>query len=326
MSTSRVRLVLVVLLAGTSAVPAWAQRVSFERAFDVSKDAVLDVSTIRGRIDVSAGEGSRIMVRGTATVRVGITVPANAHAIARGVAANPPVQQERDTVRLRPPSGEDQLRAVTISYEVIVPAGTRVTTVSDSGAIAIRDVSGAVSVRTQSSAIALRDLGGAADVTTGSGAVTAWGVGGNMKVSTESSAITLRGLGAGLQARTQSGAIDATFRGRGDVDVETGSSAIDLVGVNGGLAVRSNTGRVRVSGTPSSPWRVIDGSGRVDLAIERSARFTLDANSDSSTVVVEGFTLDGRTAKGLAEGKVGGGGPLVQAATRNGAIRIRAGL
>jgi hypothetical protein len=317
---------IVVVLSGTSAVPAWAQRVAFERSFDVSSDAVLDVSTIRGRIDVSAGESGRIMVRGTATVRLGLTVPVNAHAIAKALAAKPPVQQEKDTVRLRPPVEEEQRRAVTISYDVIVPAGTRVTTVSDSGAVTIRDVSGAVSVRTQSSAIALRDLGGTADVTTGSGAVTADRVAGDMKVSTQSSVIALRGLGAGLQARTQSGAIDATFRGRGDVDVETGSSAIDLDGVNGGLSVRSNTGRIRVSGMPSSPWRVIDGSGRVDLAIERNARFTLDANSDSSTVVVEGFTLDGRTAKGLAEGKVGGGGPLVQAATRNGAIRVRAGV
>ena len=324
--TRRLSVVLVVILAGTSSVPAWAQRVSFERSFSVSGDAALDVSTIRGRIDVSAGAAGRIMVRGTATVRVGLTVPANAHEIAKALAANPPVQQERDTVRLRPPSEEDQRRAVTISYEVIVPKGTHVTAVSDSGAIAIRDVSGTVTVRTQSSAIELRDLGGTADVTTQSGAVTVWAVAGDMKVSTGSSAITLRGLGAGLRARTQSGAIDATFRGRGDVDVETGSSAIDLDGVNGGLAVRSNTGRIRVSGVPSSAWRVIDGSGRVDLAIEKSARFTLDANSDSSTVVVEGFKLDGKTAKGLAEGRVGGGGPLVQAATRNGAIRVRAGI
>jgi DUF4097 and DUF4098 domain-containing protein YvlB len=317
---------LGVLLTSTSAVPALAQRVAFERSFDVSNDAVLDVSTIRGRINVSAGEPGRIMVRGTATVRVGLTVPADAYAIAKSMAANPPVQQDKNTIRLRPPMEEEQRRAVTISYEVIVPRAIRVNIASDSGAITIRDVSGAVLVQTQSSAIDLRDLGGAADVATQSGAVNAWGVAGDMKVSTGSSPITLRGLGAGLRARTQSGAIGATFRGRGDVDVETGSSAINLDGVNGGLTVRSNTGRIRVSGVPSSAWRVIDGSGRVDLAIERSARFTLGATSDSSTVAVEGFMLDGKTAKGLAEGKVGGGGPLVQAATRNGAIRVRAGI
>jgi hypothetical protein len=326
MSMRRASFVLAVVLASTSAVPAWAQRVAFERSFDVSSDAAaLDVSTIRGRIDISAGQPGRITVRGTATVRVGLTVPANAHAIARALAVDPPVQQEKDTIRLRPPLEEEQRRAVTISYEVIVPAGARVTTVSDSGAVTIRDVAGAVSVRTQSSAIALRDLGGAADVTTGSGQVTAYGVAGDMKVSTQSSVISLRGLGAGLRARTQSGAIDATFRGRGDVDVETGSSAIDLDGVNGALIARSSTGRMRVSGIPAAAWRVTNGSGRVDLGIERSTAFTIDATSDSSTVVLEGFSLDGNKTKGTIVGKIGGGGPLVQAATRNGAIRVRAG-
>lgn len=326
MRTWPLPVVLGVILAGTSAVPAFAQRVAFERMFAVSGDAVLDVSTIRGRIDVSAGDPGRIMVRGTATVRIGLTVPVNAHSIAKALAANPPVQQEKDTVRLQPPIEEEQRRAVTMSYEVTVPQGTRVSTVSDSGAITIRDVTGAVSVRTQSSAIALRDLGGMADVTTGSGAVTAFGVAGDMKVSTGSSAIALRGLGAGLQARTQSGAIDATFRGRGDVDVETGSSAINLDGVNGALVARSSSGLVRVSGTPAAAWRVTNGSGRIELAIARRTAFAIDATSDSSTVVLEGFSLDGNRTKGTIEGKVGGGGPLVQAATRSGAIRVRAGI
>lgn len=56
--------------------------------------SVLDVSTIRGKIAVTAGEPGQIVVIGTATVRVDWSVPANAEALPRHVADNPPIQLE----------------------------------------------------------------------------------------------------------------------------------------------------------------------------------------------------------------------------------------
>jgi len=325
MRNSRSSAVLATLvgIGLTSAVPAAAQRLSFERSYDVPGEATLDVRTIRGRIDISAGETARVIVRGTATVRVGLDVPLNAYEIAKAVAANPPVQRDNDTIRLRPPTAEEEQRAVTISYEVTVPKGIRVISATDSGATSVRGVGGAVSARTQSSAITLADLGGKTDVTTGSGAISINGVGGDLTVTNESSGITLRNLGAGLRVRTQSGAVNATFIGRGNVDVETSSSLIDLSGVNGGLAAHSNSGSIRIAGVPAAPWRVTTGSSRIELGIDRNTTFTLDAKSDSSDVELEGVVVDGRTAKGVANGKVGAGGPLVQAASRSGRIRIR---
>src|SRR5262245_33533261 len=104
----------------TSTVPLAAQRFSFERALDATDQMTLDITTERGRIDVSAGEAGKIMVRGTVTVRVGLNVPIDAVAIAKRVAANPPVQRENMTVRLRPPVTDDERRAVTIAYDVTV--------------------------------------------------------------------------------------------------------------------------------------------------------------------------------------------------------------
>jgi hypothetical protein len=306
----------------TSTVPLAAQRFSFEQALDAPDQVTVDVVTERGRIDVSAGEAGKVMIRGTVTVRVGLNVPLDAVAIAKRVAAKPPVQRENDTIRLRPPDGDDERRSVTIAYEVMVPKGTRVVTRTDSGATSIREVSGPVSVSTESAAIDLRDLGGSAEIRTGSGGVRASSVGGAVNVSTESSSITLRNLGAGLRARTQSGALNVTFVGKGDVDVETGSSAIDLSDVNGGLSATSSSGAMRISGVPTSPWRVGGGSGRIELGIDRNTMFTLDARSDSSDVELDGFGVDGTTRKGVAAGNVRGGGPMVRAASRSGRIRV----
>jgi len=312
------------LLCLTSTVRLAAQRYSFEQTIDAPVETAVDIATTRGRIDVSAGEPGKVTIRGTVTVRVGLNVPLDAASIAKRLAANPPIQRENTTIRVRPPAGDAEQRAVTIAYEVVVPRATRVATRTDSGATSIRDVTGPVSVTTQSAAIDLRALGGSVEIRTGSGSVIASNIAGDVNVSTDSSRITLRNLKAGLRARTQSGAVNAMFVGKGDVDVETGSSAIDLSEVNGGLSAISNSGSMRISGVPTSPWRTSGGSGRIHLGIDRDATFTLEARSDSSSVALEGITIDGTTSKGTAVGKVRGGGPLVRAASRSGAIRIEA--
>jgi hypothetical protein len=149
------------------ATPALAQRFTFERTVAAGAGAALDISTLRGKIAISAGDADHILIRGTVTVRVGLDVPANAPALARQVADHPSIEQAGSTVRLRPPTDADSLRAVTISYEIRVPAKARVLAVSDSGAITVEGISGTLSAKTSSAAITLTRLGGEVDITTG---------------------------------------------------------------------------------------------------------------------------------------------------------------
>ena len=314
--------VLATALLLASALPASAQRVSFERSYTVGATPTLDVTTIRGKIDVSVETADRIVVRGTATVRLGLSSPTEAYELVKRVAANPPIEREGSTLRLRPPAAPEEQRAMTVAYAVSVPRGTVVRTNSDSGETTVAGVNGKVSVRTESASIRVRDLSGDADVTTQSGSVDADSVGGNLDVTTQSSRVSVRNLGAGLRVRTQSGAVEGTFRGPGNVDVGTGSSAIDLVGVNGGLTATSNSGRIRVSGLPTAPWQVTSGSGSFELDFDSNAKLTLDARSGSGSVRVDGSALQGSTSKGAASGTVGGGGPLVRANSRSGSIRV----
>ena len=180
----RILLGVIVFIAGGSA-PALAQRFTFERSFELSGPSAVDVRTIQGKIEVTAGEPGRIVVVGTATVRVDWNVPGNAADLARRVADNPPIRQDGQTLRLSPPSDPTDRRAVTISYQVRVPRETEVTATTESGETTIRGVSGAVTIQTQSGAITVMQVGGAAVVTTGSGAVTADGVAGSLSVTTK---------------------------------------------------------------------------------------------------------------------------------------------
>lgn len=321
----RIRAILagIVVVIATSATPAVAQRFPFDRSFDVTGPSTLDVSTIRGKIDIVAGKPGRIIVTGVVTVRVAWDVPANAVELAQQVAVAPPLERDRDTIRLRPPSDTAAQRAVTVSYQVQVPPNTEVRATSDSGATTVRGVTARVDVRTQSGAIDLGSLAGVVSVSSGSGAVTIDGVEGALTVTTVSSAFAGSGLGSSLRVRTRSGEVDAALTGAGDVVVETGSSAIRLRGVRGGLTATTQSGRVSVQGVPGRLWTATSGSSRVEMDVGKGAAFSIDARSRSGSVTVEGDTVQGSVAKRQVEGTVNGGGPLVQINSGSGAIRIR---
>jgi hypothetical protein len=313
----------VVFFSAAAAAPALAQRFPFERSFDVTDGATLDVSTIRGKIDVTVGEPGRVVVSGTVTARVGWNVVANGVEIARNVAANPPVEQVAQTIRLRVPDDPSVRRAVTVSYQVQVPENTKVVTVSDSGATTVRGVSGAVAVRTQSGAIELSRLGGSVDVTTGSGAVRVDTVSGPLSVNTSSSSFVGRSLGNSLRARTGSGSIDAELSGDGDAHVESSSSAIRIEGVAGGITASSSSGHISVNGVPGRPWTVRSGSGGVDVGIDSSASFNLDASTGSGSINVEGAPIQGSVSKQKVSGSIGSGGASVRLTSRSGSIHVR---
>jgi hypothetical protein len=308
-----------------SVQPAMAQRFPFERTFDATGASTLDVSTLRGKIDVTAGDPGRIVVAGTVTVRVDWNVPANAADLAKQVAANPPIQQDAQRITLRPPSDPAAQRALTVSYQVRVPSNTRVTTTSDSGATTVREVSGTVSVRTQSGAIELGKLGADAEVTTGSGAVTIDGVAGGLTVKTTSSTISGRSLGGTVHVRTQSGSVETQLSGTGDADIETGSSAIRVSGAKAGVTASSRSGHITITGVPGRPWSADSGSGALDIGIESRAAFTVEATTGSGSVNVEGAQVQGSVTKRRVAGTVGAGGPLVRANSRSGSIHLKVG-
>jgi hypothetical protein len=313
----------VVAFAAAGASPSLAQRLPFERSFDVSGPLTLDVSTIRGKIEVLPGDAGRVVVSGTVTVRLGLMPPADALEIAKRIAKSPPVERDAGTFRLRPPGEPSEQRAVTVAYQVRVPADSTVRTTSDSGETTVTGISGPVTVKTQSATIGLASLGGTASVTTGSGAVRIDGVDGALTVETSSSRIIARRIGSSLRLRTQSGAVEAGFVGTGDVDVETGSSAVRLIRVRGGATASSQSGRITIDGTPTRDWALKTGSSNVEVTLHPGAGARLEASSGSTNVSVQHAFFQGTADKGRASGTIGRGGPPVRITSRSGQIHVQ---
>ena len=94
---------LIALISLALPGAAFAQRATFERTFDVT-DAVLNVSTTQGQVDVRGGATNRVIVRGSVSVRLGWDVPSNAAELVRAVAEHPPVTLAGRTVTVQPPT------------------------------------------------------------------------------------------------------------------------------------------------------------------------------------------------------------------------------
>ena len=337
--TSSLLFVALISLALPGA--ALAQRATFERTFDVT-DAALTVSTTQGQVDVRGGSTSRVVVRGTVSVRLGWDVPANAAELVRAVADHPPVTLDGRTVTVEPPKDANERKAVTIAYVIEVPPATtvgvatqsgatsvsgitgNVTVATQSGATSLSGIGGTLTATTQSGALTLRSLGGATTVTSQSGAVTVDGSKGPLTVTTQSSAFKGSGIGGDLRVRTQSGAIEAGIAGSGSVEAETGSGSIRIGRVAGALRARSSSGRIVLNGRPGGAWDLSTGSGAIEMSLDSDARFRLDAATGSGSVTLSGASVQagGVVEKKTIRGDVGSDGPVIRANSRSGSVKI----
>ena len=142
---------------------------------------------------------------------------------------------------------------------------------------------------------------------TGSGSQTIDGIIGQVEVGTGSGSVTIRDI-------------------KGELNASTGSGSIHATGIRGSLRMQTGSGGINVQGEQTSRWDLQTGSGGIDINLPPNAAFELSAHTGSGGVNV-GFpmTVQGRIDRNRHEvsGKVGSGGPVLNARTGSGHIRIQ---
>lgn len=320
----RTVLAAVFALLLTAPRPALAQAPTFEKSYTVSGDAALDATSESGDIVVRTGTDDTVRVVGRVERRRGWKVPSNAAELAQKVAAQPPVTQTGNTITLARIDDETTRRAVSISYEVTVPARTAVSARSGSGNVSVSGTQLAVTARSGSGDIRITAVGADAEVRTGSGSIHVDGVAGTARVDTGSGSVRAAAIGAGLHASTGSGDIDATLTGKGDVQTSTGSGSIRLRGVVGALTASTGSGDVEVAGTPTGKWKVSTASGSVAVAVPSETGFNLDVRTSSGSLNLDvPLTTQGRFDRRHVQGAVRGGGPTLELSAASGSISVR---
>jgi len=303
------KLTLVVVTAALmslSAVRLHASDIegSFDRTLKVSGAVDLDVITGSGNIKVAQGAAGAVHVVGHIKVqdRWGRE---SAESRVRALEASPPIEQNGNTVRIGHSSDSEPLRNVSISYELEVPADTRLHAQTGSGNETITGITGPLNLNT------------------GSGNITATG-GSDVRANTGSGEIRLESLKGSVVANTGSGNVRVEQSTLTEVKINTGSGDVVANGVRGPLKVATGSGDIHVEGMQTGDWKLEAGSGTINVRLPADAAFDFYAHTGSGHIDSQHpITMTGSLDRHELHGKVRGGGPLLQARTGSGNINVQ---
>jgi len=300
-----------ILLSGFWAASALAATGSFQETLSVDGPIVLDVSTGSGSIDVTTGSAQHVEITGHIKVSersfMGLFKKSTEEqqALVDQLQNEPPISLDDGLLKVGHLKGDVYNRNVSISYEIVVPAGTEVVSHTGSGSQTVSGVSGPVKAKTGSGSITLTDIGDSVNAKSGSGAIKA------------------NGIAGGFEAHTGSGSIRLTQVAPGDIVTTAGSGSIKLHGVVGALRAKAGSGRVEIEGQQEGDWTIDTGSGSVYIQLPDGAAFELDAHAGSGGISIDHpLTIQGKVSKRRMRGDVRGGGHRLVVETGSGGIRI----
>jgi DUF4097 and DUF4098 domain-containing protein YvlB len=307
----------------TAGAPA-AEEGHFERTLRVTGPVELDVHTGSGSIEVRAGDVSTVRVSGT--IRPSprwFDDGAETERKVRYLESHPPIEQHGNIIEIGHLEDYELKHNISISYEIVTPAETRLRTGTGSGNQTVEGIGGPLEASTGSGGIRIVNLGDMVKASTGSGNIRIEGAKGSVRASTGSGYIHATGIAGGLRASTGSGDVTFEQTAPGDVEVNTGSGRVELRGAHGSVRAQTASGNISVEGEGSGSWRLGTASGDVTVRLPANEGFTLHARTVSGSIHTEReMTVQGTLSRHELEGKVGEGGFLLDVRTTSGNIRI----
>jgi len=229
-------LLLLVTLAATSLVTAYAAESTFDRTLKASGKIDLSIGTGSGSIRITHGMDGQVHVFG----RVRSTWGGSDDQV-REIANNPPIEQTGNIIRIG--MRRENMHNISIDYEIQAPVDCYLKASSGSGEINDDGVGDNAKLSTGSGSIHATGVHGGFTVDTGSGNIYAEQIGdGEVKAETGSGSIELRNLHGGLHAQTGSGSIKATGTPAAPWKVSTGSGSIELWTGDSGISLDAETG------------------------------------------------------------------------------------
>src|SRR5262245_32787632 len=315
---------ILVALVALAVLPASASATGhFERTLQLSGAADVDVVSGSGNITVHTGSGNSIQISARIRASSSWLFGGDEEAKIRRIEQNPPIEQQGNTIRIGRVEDSEFLRHISIDYDLTVPAQTKLTTRTGSGDTRIDGVQLPLVAKTGSGNVTVESLGADAHVSSGSGDVKITSIKGSLHADTGSGNIRARGVAGAIFASTGSGDVEMDQVAAGDIKVDTGSGNVKLRGVKGGLRASTGSGDIQAEGEATHDWRLGAGSGNITLRLPAQAAFDLNARTSSGSLRVNRqITTQGTFSKRQIQGKVGGGGVLLDLHTGSGDIEI----
>lgn len=278
-------LTTTILLATATAAFADAD---FERTLTVSGQADLYVSTGSGHIRIVAGSDNQIHIRGHVHGGWGVFGGGHDEDRVRQIAANPPIDQSGNMVRIGETHDHSFFNNISIDYDISAPASVALNLRSGSGDVEVDHVGRFLAASSGSGSVRAHGIHGPADMHSGSG---------NIELQQDAA---------------------------GSVKAQTGSGSVRIDGLNGELTARTGSGTIEANGHITGAARLSTGSGSVRLNLAPDAHFELEASTGSGSIRVHfpNAPQQGDESRHHLTGAVNGGGPVLEARTGSGNIEI----
>jgi hypothetical protein len=288
----------------------------------VNGPVTLDVQTGSGAIVLRNGPSSTVWIIGRIRTKNSGWFTNDAAERARRLEANPPIEQDGNRIRIGRNLPRDLRHNVSISYEILTPDETTLTSRTGSGHQVVEGIQGPVSAATGSGNLTMASIGNPVAATTGSGDILLARIGGSARTMAGSGDIEALEIGGELSVKTGSGDVQASMNATGDVEITTGSGDIAVSGIRGGFRSRAGSGDITVSGEPMAEWNVSTGSGDILACIPEQTPFHLRVENSSGRINTTHPLTEQSVGRHSLEGRAFGGGPLVALRAGSGSIRI----
>jgi DUF4097 and DUF4098 domain-containing protein YvlB len=315
-----------IALAGLSFVSVSAcadTRGEFERTLHVNGAVDLQVETGSGSIEVTTGGSNSNEVRIVGHISANDFFGGNAEDRVKRLENNPPILQSGNDIRIGHIDDPELKHNISVSYELVVPANTKLRASSGSGTETISGISGPVEANAGSGSLDISGIGSEVRAHTGSGSIKINGTKGSIYVRAGSGSIHATDVAGGFDGQTGSGHITLEQSASGSVRAETGSGGLELHNLHGSLQAQAGSGNIKAEGEATGEWNVHTGSGSVQLRLPQNASFDLNAHTGSGSInLSHPVTVQGTIGRKEVRGKVGGGGVPVEVQTGSGSISI----
>jgi DUF4097 and DUF4098 domain-containing protein YvlB len=237
---------LLLLLAATQLPAAASSEGSFQRTLQVTGPVSLDLNTGSGNVTVRTGSSSEVQVTGH--IKVTNWFGGDADERVKRIEANPPIQQNGNDIRIGHIEDSELLHNISISYDLVVPAETRLHSHTGSGNQSVEGIRGQIEIESGSGGLKISDIGDAVRAETGSGEIEIDRVKGNVLTKAGSGSIHATDIAGGFEGHTGSGHITLEQTASGSVRADTGSGGMELRGVHGSLEAQAGSGTISAEG------------------------------------------------------------------------------
>lgn len=321
---SQLTLSIVLLASGsisTAPARAGASDASFDRTLTVSGPLRVEVSNGSGDVHIKSAANGAVHIHGE--LHSSWSIFGNDQKRAQELAANPPIEQRGDTIRI----GKDgfHINNFSISYTIEVPYDTEVVVTISSGSASVSGVRGPLKVESSSGSLNIEKIDRDTTVSSSSGSITASEVGGYLRASTSSGNINVSTVKEGVRVESSSGSIHVNNPGA-RIEARSRSGSVEIHGASTDAKAHSNSGRISVSGDPGKAgyWKFDSLSGSVDLDVRPNSAFFFSAESSSGGIHTDIPIVIEEQGKHSLRARAGNGGARVEVHTASGSINVRA--